>query len=127
MVSAGNKAKRLSLLNHTTKTIHHRHHYHHHHHCPRIYGRLKIISQIVGAGIILIVLYIVKRENYFDERNAKITKWSQGCKVYASSYKVDVLDSFNLELQFKDNECGITNNLIKLSTEVKTLNLCHKL
>ena len=68
MVSAGNKAKRLSLLNHTTKTIHHRHHYHHHHHhhhhhCPRIYGRLKIISQIVGAGIILIVLYIVKGQN----------------------------------------------------------------
>ena len=80
---------------------------------------------MVGAGIILIVLYIV--ENYFDERNAKITKWSQGCKVYASSYKVDVLDSFNLELQFKDTEYGIKNNLINLSTEVKTLNLCHKL
>ena len=31
MVPAGNKAKRLSLVNHTAKTIHH-HHYHHHHH-----------------------------------------------------------------------------------------------
>ena len=29
MVPAGNKAKRLSSVNHTTKTIHH--HYHHHH------------------------------------------------------------------------------------------------
>ena len=31
MVLAGNKAKHLSLVNHTTKTIHHHHHHHHHH------------------------------------------------------------------------------------------------
>ena len=30
MVPAGNKAKRLSSVNHTTKTIHHHHHLHHH-------------------------------------------------------------------------------------------------
>ena len=30
MVPAGNKAKRLLSVNHTTKTNHH--HYHHHHH-----------------------------------------------------------------------------------------------
>ena len=29
MVPAGNKAKRLSSVNHTTKTIHHHHHHHH--------------------------------------------------------------------------------------------------
>ena len=28
----GNKAKRLSSLNHTSKTIHHHHHHHHYHH-----------------------------------------------------------------------------------------------
>ena len=35
MVLAGNKAKHLLSVNHTTKTIHHHHHhhyYHHHHH-----------------------------------------------------------------------------------------------
>ena len=36
MVPAVNKAKRLSLVNHTTKAIYHHHqlhhHYHHHHH-----------------------------------------------------------------------------------------------
>ena len=32
MVPAGNKAKCLSSVNHTTKTIHHHHHHHHHHH-----------------------------------------------------------------------------------------------
>ena len=31
MVPAGNKAKHLSSINHTTKTIHHHHHNHHHH------------------------------------------------------------------------------------------------
>ena len=31
MVLAGNKAKRLSSVNHTTKTNHHHHHHHHHH------------------------------------------------------------------------------------------------
>ena len=31
MVTAGNKAKRPSSVNHTTKTIHHHHHHHHHH------------------------------------------------------------------------------------------------
>ena len=30
MVPAGNKAKRLSSVNHTTKTIHDHHHHHHH-------------------------------------------------------------------------------------------------
>ena len=31
MVPAANKAKRLSSVNHTTKTIHHHHHHHSHH------------------------------------------------------------------------------------------------
>ena len=32
MVPARNKAKHLSSVNHTTKTINHHHHHHHHHH-----------------------------------------------------------------------------------------------
>ena len=31
MVPAGNRAKYLSSVNHTTKLIHHHHHHHHHH------------------------------------------------------------------------------------------------
>ena len=31
MAPAGNKTKRLSSVNHTTKTIHHHYHHHHHH------------------------------------------------------------------------------------------------
>ena len=36
MVPAGNKAKRLSSVNHITKTIHHHHHHHHHHNIRKI-------------------------------------------------------------------------------------------
>ena len=32
MVPCGSKAKRLLLVNPTTKTIHHHHHHYHHHH-----------------------------------------------------------------------------------------------
>ena len=39
MVPAGNKAKRLLSVNHTTKTIHYHHHHHHHHH-------VKLVSNI---------------------------------------------------------------------------------
>ena len=40
VVPAGNKAKRLSSVNHTTTTIppHHHHHHHHHHHQGVFYG-----------------------------------------------------------------------------------------
>ena len=36
MIPAGNKAKHLSSVNHTTKTIHHHHHLHHLHHHPDV-------------------------------------------------------------------------------------------
>ena len=42
MVPAGNKAKSLSPVNHTTKTIHHHHHHHHHHH--QIYPNASIYN-----------------------------------------------------------------------------------
>ena len=32
VIRGGNKAKRLSPINHSAKTIHHHHHHHHHHH-----------------------------------------------------------------------------------------------
>ena len=37
MVPAGNKAKLLSWVNHTTKIIHYHYHHHHHHHQKKIY------------------------------------------------------------------------------------------
>ena len=43
MVVDRNKVKRLSLVNHTTKTIHHHHHHHHH--------TFKFINIASSAGI----------------------------------------------------------------------------
>ena len=43
MVLAGNKAKRLSSVNHITKTIHH---HHHHHHPKNLIFKIKL--QFVG-------------------------------------------------------------------------------
>ena len=35
------------------------------------------------------------RENFFNEKNSKIAKQFHACKDYASSYNVDILNSFN--------------------------------
>ena len=51
MVPAGNKAKRLSWVNHTTKTIHHNHRHLHYRHHLRIFG-LKFAKCIVMYEII---------------------------------------------------------------------------
>ena len=48
-VPAGNKAKRLSSVNHTIKIIHRHHHHQHHHHrfTPRAPQRFKMASFVV--------------------------------------------------------------------------------
>ena len=48
MVPAGNKAKRLSSVSHTTKTIHHHHHHHHHHHFDTI---IILIGDSIAVGL----------------------------------------------------------------------------
>ena len=45
LVSAGNKAKRLSSPNHTTKTIHHHHHHHHHPHVQKLSYSIQILPR----------------------------------------------------------------------------------
>ena len=44
-------------------------------------------------------------------------------KGYASNYSAKVLNSFNLELQFKNTKYATKNKLIYLLTEKKALNL----
>ena len=41
-------------------------------------------------------------------------------KVYASSYNVEILNSFNPELQIKDTKSAIRNKLIDLLFELKS-------
>ena len=54
-----------------------------------------------------------------NKKNAKITKRPHAFKSYASSYNVEILNSFNAGLQLKDNESAIKNKLIDFLTELK--------
>ena len=53
----------------------------------------------------------------------KIIKQSYAFKGYASSYDVEILISFNPELQLKDTESAVKNKLINLLSEVKDFKL----
>ena len=54
-----------------------------------------------------------------NEKNAKITKRSHPYKGYASSYNIDILNSFNSELQRKDTESAVRNKLIDLLSDLR--------
>ena len=60
-----------------------------------------------------------KSENFLKDKNVKITKRAHAFKGYASSYNVEVLNSFNLELELKDTESTIKKKLIDLLTQLK--------
>ena len=53
-----------------------------------------------------------------NEKNIKI-KRKDAFKGYASTYNVEVLNSFNPELQLKDAEFAIKIKLIELLTQLK--------
>ena len=49
----------------------------------------------------------------------KITKWLHAFKGYRSTYNVEILKSFNPELQLEDTESAIKSKLIELLDESK--------
>ena len=49
----------------------------------------------------------------------KITKRAHAFKGFAGSYNVEILNSFNLELQLRGTESAIKSKLIDLLTQVK--------
>ena len=49
----------------------------------------------------------------------KITKQENAFKGYASTYIVEILNSFNPELQLEDIESAIKSKLIELQTQLK--------
>ena len=73
MVLAGNKAKHLLSVNHTTKSIHHHHHHHHHHHIfTKTFIEIHHLSQkiwiftsliLTFSSIFLIFLPLLATEN----------------------------------------------------------------
>ena len=68
-----------------------------------------------------------KNWNLFEQKNVKITKKSHAFKNYASFYEVEILNSFNSELQLKDNESAIKQKLKKLLTKLRGFKFVTKL
>ena len=60
-----------------------------------------------------------KCENILNKKKVKITKQAHAFKGYASSNDVEILNSFNPELQLIDTESTIESELIELSTQLK--------
>ena len=73
----------------------------------------------------LLIRYIVKPQNpiFFDEKmtmkTVKIKKHAHAYKGYMITYNVELLNSFNPELQFEDTESATRNELKDLYTESK--------
>ena len=68
-----------------------------------------------------------KSENFLNEKNVKITKRKDAFKGFASTYNVEILNSFNPELQLKDTEPAIKSKLIELLTQLKSFKLMKTL
>ena len=62
---------------------------------------------------------IQKSEHFLNEKNVKITKLEYAFKGFASSYNVEILNSFHLELQLKDTKSSIKSKLIDLLAQLK--------
>ena len=61
-----------------------------------------------------------KSENFLNEKNIKTTKREHAFKGYASTYNVEILNSFNPELQLKDTEPAFKSNLIELLSQLRS-------
>ena len=59
---------------------------------------------------------IQKSDKILNKKNVKITKQEHAFKGYTNNYKVEILNSFNLELQCEDTESAIKTQLIELLT-----------
>ena len=57
---------------------------------------------------------IQKRENFLSQKTVNITKREHEFKGFASTYDVEILNSFNAEVQIKDSESVIKSKLREL-------------
>ena len=48
-----------------------------------------------------------------------MSKWTHAFKDYTGSYSIEILNSFNPELQLKDTKSAIKNKQKKLLTELR--------
>ena len=52
-----------------------------------------------------------KKEKFLNKNNVKETKWVHAFKYYVIFRNVEILNSFNPEIQLKDTESAIKNKL----------------
>ena len=57
---------------------------------------------------------IQKSENFLSQKTVNITKREHEFKGFASTYDVEILNSFNAEIQIKDSESVIKSKLREL-------------
>ena len=62
-----------------------------------------------------------KGENVLNKKNIKITKRAHAFKGYVSSYNIQILNSFNPEIQLKHTESAIKNKLKKNIVRIKRI------
>ena len=62
-----------------------------------------------------------------NKKNIKITKRKHVFKGHGSTYNIEILNYFILELQLKDTESGIKSKLIELLTQLKSFKFVTKL
>ena len=60
-----------------------------------------------------------KSGNFLNKKNIKITKREHDFKGYANTYNVEILNSFNPELNLKDTESAIKSQLIESLTQLR--------
>ena len=60
-----------------------------------------------------------RSETFLNEKNPKITKQTHAYKGYARFYNVEISNSFNPELQFKDPENATKIEITNLFSELK--------
>ena len=74
---------------------------------------------------------IQKSQNFLNKKNVKIAKGEHDFNGYASTYNVEILNSFKPYLQIKDAKFTIRSKLIqltkKLLTKLKDFKLVTKL
>ena len=61
-----------------------------------------------------------KSGNSLNEKNVKITKRAHAFKGFASSCNVEILNSFNPELQLKDTESAIKKKPNRFIDSIKS-------
>ena len=63
---------------------------------------------------------MTQKSRYFlSEKNIRKTKREHAVESFGGTYYVEILNSFNLQLQLKDTESAIKSKLIELLTQLK--------